>query len=46
MLTAALRGTEPFPLATEVMPIPSGALGMEALREIAANKVSARYPEQ
>lgn len=36
VLTAALRGTEPFPLATEVMPIPSGALGMEALREIAA----------
>jgi rhombotail lipoprotein len=31
-----LRGSEPFTLVTEVMPIPSGALGMEALREIAA----------
>ena len=31
-----LRGTEPFTLVTEVMPIPSGALGMESLREIAA----------
>jgi hypothetical protein len=31
-----LRGTEPFSLVTEIMPIPSGALGMEALREIAA----------
>lgn len=31
-----LRGTEPFSLVTEMMPIPSGALGMEALREIAA----------
>ncbi len=30
-----LRGTEPFSLVTETMPIPSGALGMEALREIA-----------
>jgi hypothetical protein len=33
---AALRGTEPFTLVTEIMPIPSGALGMEALREVAA----------
>lgn len=31
-----LRGAEPFTLVTEVMPIPSGALGMEALREVAA----------
>lgn len=34
--TRALTGTEPFTLVTEMMPIPSGALGMEALREIAA----------
>lgn len=31
-----LRGSEPFSLVTETMPIPSGALGMEALREVAA----------
>lgn len=31
-----LRGSEPFTLVTEIMPIPSGALGMEALREVAA----------
>ena len=31
-----LRGSEPFTLVTEVMPIPSGSLGMEALREVAA----------
>lgn len=31
-----LRGAEGFTLVTEVMPIPSGALGMEALREISA----------
>ena len=31
-----LRGSEPFTLVTEVMAIPSGALGMEALREVAA----------
>jgi hypothetical protein len=31
-----LRGTEPFSLITEIMPIPSGSLGMEALREVAA----------
>ena len=31
-----LRGAETFSLVTDVMPIPSGALGMEALREIAA----------
>ena len=31
-----LRGSEPFTLVTELMAIPSGALGMEALREIAA----------
>ena len=35
-LVAGLRGTEPFTLVTEMMPIPSGALGMEALREMAA----------
>jgi len=35
-LIAGLRGTEPFTLVTEMMPIPSGALGMEALREMAA----------
>ena len=34
--TRALTGTEPFTLVTEMMPIPSGALGMEALREVAA----------
>jgi hypothetical protein len=32
----ALRGSQPFTLVTEVMAIPSGALGMEALREVAA----------
>lgn len=31
-----LRGGEPFTMVTEMMAIPSGALGMEALREIAA----------
>jgi hypothetical protein len=31
-----LRASEDFSLVTEVMPIPSGALGMEALREMAA----------
>jgi hypothetical protein len=31
-----LRAVAPFTLVTEIMPIPSGALGMEALREIAA----------
>jgi hypothetical protein len=31
-----LRGAEPFSLITEMMPIPSGSLGMEALREMAA----------
>jgi hypothetical protein len=35
-LLASLRGTEHFTLMTEMMPIPSGALGMEALRETAA----------
>jgi hypothetical protein len=34
--TRALRGSEAFSLITEMLPIPSGALGMEALREIAA----------
>jgi hypothetical protein len=34
--TRSLRGSESFSLVTEMMPIPSGALGMEALREIAA----------
>ncbi len=31
-----LRGSEPFTHVTEMMPIPSGALGMEGLREMAA----------
>lgn len=35
-LVKGLRGSEPFTLVTEMMPIPSGALGMEALREMAA----------
>ncbi len=35
-LVASLRGSTPFTLVTEMMPIPSGALGMEALREMAA----------
>lgn len=35
-LVRGLRGSEPFTLVTEMMPIPSGALGMEALREMAA----------
>jgi hypothetical protein len=35
-LVEELRGGEPFSLVTEMMPIPSGALGMEALREMAA----------
>ena len=35
LLARELRG-EPFTLVTEVMAIPSGALGMEALRELAA----------
>jgi hypothetical protein len=34
-LVQGLRGTEPFTLVSEMMPIPSGALGMEALREMA-----------
>ena len=34
--TRALRGAEAFSLVTEMLPIPSGALGMEALREVAA----------
>src|SRR5262245_2740111 len=38
----ALRGAEPFTMVTEVLPIPSGALGMEALREVAA-RYSLRY---
>jgi hypothetical protein len=33
---ARLRKAKPFTLVTEIMPIPSGALGMEALREVAA----------
>jgi hypothetical protein len=32
----ALRASELFTLVTEIMPIPSGALGMEALRAMAA----------
>jgi hypothetical protein len=35
-LVDKLRGSEHFTLVTEMMPIPSGALGMEALRETAA----------
>ena len=35
-LVKGLRGSDPFTLVTEMMPIPSGALGMEALREMAA----------
>ena len=35
-LAAGLVGAEHFTLITEVLPIPSGALGMEALREVAA----------
>lgn len=35
-LVRGLRGSEPFTLVSEMMPIPSGALGMEALREMAA----------
>jgi hypothetical protein len=31
-----LRGSEPFSMLTETMPIPSGSLGMEALRELSA----------
>ena len=35
-LAHALRQTQTFSFVTEMMPIPSGALGMEALREVAA----------
>ena len=35
-LVARLRRDPSFSLVTEMMPIPSGALGMEALREVAA----------
>jgi len=35
-LVARLRKDAAFSLVTEMMPIPSGALGMEALREVAA----------
>ena len=35
-LVLGLRDNNRFTLVTELMPIPSGALGMEALREIAA----------
>jgi rhombotail lipoprotein len=35
-LVKGLRGSEPFTHVTEMLSIPSGALGMEALREIAA----------
>lgn len=38
----ALRGSPSFSLVTEVLPIPSGALGMEALRETAA-RYALRY---
>lgn len=36
VLAEKVRSPELFTLVTEMMPIPSGALGMEALREIAA----------
>lgn len=39
---SALRGSEPFTMVTEMLPIPSGALGMEALREAAA-RYALRY---
>jgi hypothetical protein len=39
---AALAGSQPFTMVTEVLPIPSGALGMEALREVAA-RYALRY---
>ena len=35
-LVKGLRGSEPFTLVSEMLPIPSGSLGMEALREMAA----------
>src|SRR5271170_5110061 len=35
-LVKGLRKDASFSLVTEMMPIPSGALGMEALREVAA----------
>lgn len=35
-LAELLRGGEPFTMVTEMISIPSGSLGMEALREIAA----------
>jgi len=38
----ALRGSPSFSLVTEMLPIPSGALGMEALREAAA-RYALRY---
>jgi hypothetical protein len=38
----ALKGAEPFTHVTEILPIPSGALGMEALREVAA-RYALRY---
>jgi hypothetical protein len=41
-LASALRGDGPFALVTETVAIPSGALGMEALREIAA-RYALRY---
>jgi rhombotail lipoprotein len=41
-LAQALRGADAFTLVTEVMPIPSGSLGMEALRQVAA-RYALRY---
>jgi len=38
----ALRGADSFTLVTEVLAIPSGALGMEALRQVAA-RYALRY---
>jgi hypothetical protein len=38
----ALRGGDPFTMVTEMLPIPSGALGMEALRQAAA-RYALRY---
>jgi len=40
--TRSLRGADSFTLVTEMLPIPSGSLGMEALREIAA-RYNLRY---
>jgi rhombotail lipoprotein len=41
-LAQSLRGADAFTLVTEVMPIPSGSLGVEALRQVAA-RYALRY---